>query len=141
VNQTTWEFKLSQGIRFHNGEPFDAEAVKFSLERLIDPRLKLRGVSAFTPLTHVEIVDPFTVRVPLTSTHVGFEPARPPIAQDLTRAKQLLTEAGFPNGLEMVLNSPQGRYVRDREVAEAVAGQLTRAGIPTTVRVHEWAAI
>src|SRR5215470_9423485 len=33
------------------------------LEGLIDPRLKLRGSSAFTPLTHVEIVDPFTVRV------------------------------------------------------------------------------
>src|SRR6266700_1238325 len=63
VSPTTWEFKLRRGIRFHNGEPFDAESVKFSLERLIDPRLKLRGASAFTPLTHVEIVDPFTVRV------------------------------------------------------------------------------
>src|SRR5712691_8835675 len=63
VSATTWEFKLRRGIRFHNGEPFDAESVKFSLERLIDPRLKLRGGSAFTNLTHVEIVDPFTVRV------------------------------------------------------------------------------
>jgi peptide/nickel transport system substrate-binding protein len=38
----------------------------------------------------------------------------------------------------MILNSPQGRYVRDREVAEAVSGQLTKAGIRTTLRVHEW---
>jgi peptide/nickel transport system substrate-binding protein len=63
VSPTTWEFKLRRGIRFQNGEPFDAESVKFSLERLIDPKLKLRGASAFTPLTHVEIVDPLTVRV------------------------------------------------------------------------------
>src|SRR5262245_27773011 len=63
VNQTTWEFKLRRGIRFHNGEPFDAESVKYSLERLVDPKLKLRGASAFTPLTQVEIVDPLTVRV------------------------------------------------------------------------------
>ena len=63
VSPTIWEFKLRRGIRFHNGEPFDAESVKFSLERLIDPRLKLRGGSAFTNLTHVEIVDPFTVHV------------------------------------------------------------------------------
>src|SRR5215468_564785 len=63
VSPTIWEFKLRRGIRFHNGEPFDAESVKFSLERLIDPKLKLRGASAFTPLTHVEIVDPYTVRV------------------------------------------------------------------------------
>src|SRR5437867_10441352 len=63
VSPTTWEFKLRRGVRFHNGEPFDAESVKFSLERLIDPRLKLRGAAAFTNLTHVEIVDPFTVHV------------------------------------------------------------------------------
>jgi peptide/nickel transport system substrate-binding protein len=69
---------------------------------------------------------------------VGFEPTIKPIAQDLVRTKQLLAEAGFPNGVDMVLNSPQGRYVRDREVAEAVAGQLTKAGIRTTLRVHEW---
>ena len=49
VSPTTWEFKLRRGIRFHNGEPFDAESVKFSLERLIDPRLKLRGASASRP--------------------------------------------------------------------------------------------
>src|SRR5262249_18252020 len=63
VSPTIWEFKLRRGIRFQNGEPFDAESVKFSLERLIDPKLKLKGASAFTPLTDVEIVDPFTVRV------------------------------------------------------------------------------
>ena len=38
----------------------------------------------------------------------------------------------------MVLNGPQGRYVRDKEVAEAIAGQLTKAGIRVTLRIHEW---
>src|SRR4030095_16865888 len=37
VSPTIWEFKLRRGIRFQNGEPFDAESVKWSLERLIDP--------------------------------------------------------------------------------------------------------
>src|SRR5262249_18810318 len=63
ASPTIWEFKLRRGIRFQNGEPFDAESVKFSLERLIDPKLKLRGASAFTPLMQVEIVAPYTVRV------------------------------------------------------------------------------
>jgi ABC-type transport system substrate-binding protein len=40
VSPTAWEFKLRRGVRFHNGEPFDAESVKFSLERLVDPKLK-----------------------------------------------------------------------------------------------------
>jgi ABC-type transport system substrate-binding protein len=61
-----------------------------------------------------------------------------PVRQDLAKTKKLLTEAGFPNGLEIVLNGPQGRYVRDREVAEAVAGQLTKAGIKTTLCTHEF---
>ncbi|PYO53254.1 MAG: ABC transporter substrate-binding protein, partial [Candidatus Rokuibacteriota bacterium] len=317
VAPTTWEFKLRAGVKFHNGEPLDAEAVKFSLERLVDPKLKLRGATPFAPLSHVEIVDPLTVRIHtkapwpildtlmsgtgaailppkyykdkdmafvaknpvgsgpfkfarwvkddrieleaneqywrgaprikklvfrpipddavrvaalqngeidvavnipphlatiianhpklflstapsvrtiqlmyythqydaqhklvgpyagpvadrrvrlainhavdvdeiiksvldgkgvrvatmLTDRHFGFDPQLKPIKQDLTRTKQLLAEAGFPGGVDMVLNGPQGRYVRDKEVAEAIAGQLTKAGIRTTLRVFEW---
>ncbi|MBI4591759.1 MAG: ABC transporter substrate-binding protein [Candidatus Rokubacteria bacterium] len=317
VAPTTWEFKLRKGIKFHNGEPVDAEAVKFSLERLVDPKLKLRGATPFAPISQVEIVDSHTVRIHtkapwpildtlmsagqaamlppkyyrekdmayvarnpvgsgpfkfvrwvkdeqieltaneqywrgapkiktlifrpipddavrvaalqngeidiavnipphlaniianhprlflstapsvrtiqlmyythqfdrqhklvgpypgpvadrrirqamnyavdvdeiirsvldgkgvrqatmLTSNHFGFDPALKPIKQDLAKTKQLLTEAGFPSGVDMVLNSPQGRYVRDKEVAEAVAGQLTKAGIRTQLKTHEW---
>jgi len=76
----------------------------------------------------------------LTSLHFGFDPALKPIRQDVAKAKKLLAEAGFPNGLDIILNTPQGRYVRDKEVAEAAAGQLTKAGIRTTVRAHEFVA-
>ena len=63
VSPTVWEFKLRPGAKFHNGEPVDAEAVKFSLERLVDPKLKLRGSPPFAPLSYVEIVDVLTVRI------------------------------------------------------------------------------
>jgi peptide/nickel transport system substrate-binding protein len=74
----------------------------------------------------------------LTPLHFGYDPALKPIKQDLGKVKQLLTEAGFPGGLELTLNSPQGRYVRDKEVAEAVAGQLTKAGIKTQLKTYEF---
>jgi len=317
VAPTTWEFKLRRGVKFHNGEDFNADAVKFSIERLANPANKLRGSSSFAPIDRVEIVDPYTVkihtkkpwptflahialrqasiipskeyagkdtaavsrnpigtgpykfvrwakdeevvmeafpgywggaakiktvvfkpipddavrvaalqnseidvavnipphlaniiekhpkvylstapsirtiqlmiythqmdaqhkpigpyngptvdkrvrqaiayavdadeivkgvmdgkavRVPtmLTSLHFGYDPSLKPIKQDLAKTKKLLADAGFPNGVDIVLNGPQGRYVRDKEVAEAVTGQLTKAGIRTTLRTHEF---
>jgi peptide/nickel transport system substrate-binding protein len=74
----------------------------------------------------------------LTSMHFGFDPKLKPIKQDVAMAKKLLAQAGFPNGVDIVLNGPQGRYVRDKEVAEAVAGQLTKAGIRTTLKTFEF---
>ena len=74
----------------------------------------------------------------LTPLHFGYDASLKPSKQDLGKVKQLLTEAGFPGGLELTLNSPQGRYVRDKEVAEAVAGQLTKAGIKTQLKTYEF---
>ena len=74
----------------------------------------------------------------LPSMHFGFDPTLKPIKLDVAKTKKLLAEAGFANGLDIVFNGPQGRYVRDKEVAEAVAGQLTKAGIRTTLRTFEF---
>src|SRR5512138_3674273 len=45
VSPQVWEIKLRQGVKFHNGEEFNAESVKFSLERAKDP--SMRGSSNF----------------------------------------------------------------------------------------------
>jgi peptide/nickel transport system substrate-binding protein len=74
----------------------------------------------------------------LTSKHFGFDPKIQPYKPDLAKVKQLLADAGFPGGVDLVLNSPDGRYLKDKEVSEALAGQLTKAGIRTAVRTHEW---
>src|SRR5690349_21441428 len=63
VAPTAWEIKLRRGVKFHNGEDFNADSVKFSLERLANPANKLRGSSSYALLDRVEIVDPFTVKV------------------------------------------------------------------------------
>jgi peptide/nickel transport system substrate-binding protein len=317
IAPTTWEVKLRKGVKFHNGEDFNADSVKFSLERVANPANKLRGTSPFGPIDRVEIVDPYTVKVHtkkpwpifvnamtfiqaamyppkeyagkdtahvsrnpigtgpykfvrwakdeeivleangsywrgapkiktavfrpipddavrvaalqngeidvavnipphlgpiiekhprvtlstapsirtiqlmfythqmdaqhkptgayqgptadkrvrqaiahalevdeiikgvldgkavrtplmLTSLHFGFDAGLKPIKQDLAKTKQLLTEAGYAGGLDIVLNAPQGRYVRDKEVAEAATGQLNKAGIRTTLRTFEF---
>src|SRR5205823_14996246 len=74
----------------------------------------------------------------LPSMHFGYDPSLKPIKQDLARTKKLLSEDGFPIGLELTIHGPQGRYVRDKEVLEAIGGQLTKAGIKPTVRTYEF---
>jgi peptide/nickel transport system substrate-binding protein len=62
-DETTFRFELRRGVRFHNGERFDAEAVRFSLERAA----KAYGGTAWFPrLESVIVVDPYTVDVKLS---------------------------------------------------------------------------
>ena len=60
---TTWEFKLRRGVKFHNGEDLNAEAVKFSIERVLNPDQKARWRWAFADIERVEVVDPLTLRI------------------------------------------------------------------------------
>ncbi len=62
VNPTTWQFKLRAGVKFHNGEPFDGESVKFHAERVSQPG-KTSVTAGFATIDKVEIVDPLTVNV------------------------------------------------------------------------------
>lgn len=305
VNDLTWEFKLRKGVKFHNGEDFNAAAVKFVLERMADAKLKLRQTVFQGIIDRVEVADDYTVRIvtkkpypvmdamlciygqvippkyfqekgpahfainpvgtgpykfvrwvkddhilleandqywrggpkikkvifrpipeattrvaalqtgeadiivnipphlmklmdwkgrsyvskvpsvrviymafdttkggpvadkrvrqaiamgvnmetnikkilegngillgsPFTGKHFGYDPNIKPYPYDPEKAKKLLAEAGFANGFDFTLNSPAGRYLNDKEMAEAVAGDLRKIGIRANVKTHEW---
>jgi peptide/nickel transport system substrate-binding protein len=55
------------------------------------------------------------------------------LSYDPQRARQLLAEAGYPNGFEVTLDCPNNRYINDEEICIAVAAMLTRVGIATRV--------
>ena len=61
VESQTLEFKLRQGVTFHNGEPFNAESVKFSVDRMLGEE-EAPNQSKFKSIDSVEIVDDYTVR-------------------------------------------------------------------------------
>jgi ABC-type dipeptide/oligopeptide/nickel transport system permease component/ABC-type transport system substrate-binding protein len=72
---TAWEtapdgrsylFHLRQGVRFHDGAPFDASTVKFSLDRARATGSANAEAPYLAPITDIEIVDPFTVRLALS---------------------------------------------------------------------------
>ena len=63
VNDTTWRFVLRQGVKFHNGEDFNAEAAAYSVNRIISKDYKTLRTSYITGITGAKVVDPYTVDV------------------------------------------------------------------------------
>jgi len=75
---------------------------------------------------------------PLIPTNKHADPALKPYPYDPEKAKQLIREAGFGKGLQLTLHSCQGRYLKDKEFAQAIAGQLAKIGVNAKVKFHEW---
>ena len=76
----------------------------------------------------------------LTSKDLGFNPASKPYPYDPHKAKVLLAAAGYPNGFNITLDTVSGRYINDKQVAEAIAGYLGNVGIKVKVQVMEFGA-
>jgi len=68
----TVTLKLKQGVTFHDGTPFNAEAVKFNLERIKDPAVKVPLGAPFKVIDSVTAVDDNTVEVKLSKPSPGF---------------------------------------------------------------------
>jgi peptide/nickel transport system substrate-binding protein len=66
---------------------------------------------------------------PFTPAWLGYDPAVKPFPYDPPRARQLLAEAGYPQGFETTWSISSGVFLKDAEIAEAVAGQLRQVGV------------
>ena len=77
---------------------------------------------------------------PFTPNVFGFDPSVKGYASDPARARRLLAEAGYPDGVDVTLDAPTGRYQGDKEIAEALGGQWQKAGFRPKVQVAEWGA-
>lgn len=63
INDTTWEFKLRKGVKFHNGYPFTAADVKFSYDLVRNPDYKSPNSGYISWIKEVEIIDDYTIRI------------------------------------------------------------------------------
>ena len=68
----TWTITLRQGVSFHDGTPFTADAVVHHWSRLLTPDNKFRGRSQVAPIRAVEKIDDFTVRFVLAHAWLPF---------------------------------------------------------------------
>ncbi len=63
IDETTWEFRLRRGVRFHNGSDFTADDVAFTLERVPNVPNSPSSYAIYTrPIREVQILDPYTIR-------------------------------------------------------------------------------
>jgi len=68
----TYTFKLRKGVRFTDGTPFNAAAVKFSMDRIVDPATKAgQARDQLGPYDHTEIVDDYTARIVMKEGYVA----------------------------------------------------------------------
>ncbi|MFL0376998.1 ABC transporter substrate-binding protein [Paenibacillus amylolyticus] len=69
----SYTFKLREGVKFHDGTPFNAEAVKYNLDRVIDPATKAaNSLALIRPYSSSEVIDEYTIKVNLESPSQAF---------------------------------------------------------------------
>lgn len=68
-----YTFKLKKGVKFHDGTPLNAEAVKYTFERIVDPATKsLSALGAMGPYAGSEVVDDSTVKIMFKEAYPPF---------------------------------------------------------------------
>ena len=76
---------------------------------------------------------------PLHEWTEGYDPHRKwPYEYNPEKSRKLLAEAGYPNGFTIDFYSPTGRYMKDKEIAEAITGMLTKVGIQAKFEPLTW---
>ncbi|WP_136414739.1 ABC transporter substrate-binding protein [Herbaspirillum sp. ST 5-3] len=63
----------------------------------------------------------------------GYNPAIKETRYDPQGAKKLLAEAGYPNGFDLTLHTPNNRYVNDEKIAQTIAQMWAKIGVNTRV--------
>jgi peptide/nickel transport system substrate-binding protein len=71
-NDTTYVFHLRSGVKFHNGQAFDAGDVKYTFDRIQNPATASPSATLFSNIKSVTVVDPMTVRFELTAPSAAF---------------------------------------------------------------------
>ena len=114
----------SPGVTGVPANPFKDVRVREALSRAIDRAAIVDRIMGGVAEPAGELLPP---------TMFGANADAEPTAFDPDRARELLAEAGYGDGFELVLGTPNDRYINDELIAQAVAQMFARIGVDTTV--------
>ncbi|WP_426955554.1 ABC transporter substrate-binding protein [Muricoccus radiodurans] len=107
VSETTWEFALRPGVTWHDGTPFTAADVAFTIERAKNVPNNLGGYENLVrPITQVEVVNPLTIRLTTAAPTPNLPGDLTFIAILSSRAAREATTADFNAGRVSIGTGP-----------------------------------
>jgi len=109
--------------------PFKNAKVREALNYAVDTRTIVNKVMSGYGLPVATFVPPY---------FAGYDKKLKPHPYNPDKAKQLLAQAGYPDGFEMTLMVPRGRYLLAEEIVQAVAGYLEDVGVKTKIDAVEF---
>ncbi|MUV36791.1 Periplasmic murein peptide-binding protein [Lentibacillus sp. JNUCC-1] len=102
LDDTTWEFKLQKDVTFHDGTPFNADAVKATYDRLLDPETGSPQRDKISMIEEVKVVDDSTVQLLLS------EPYAPLLSILSSQEASILNPEILENDPDSLSKKPNG---------------------------------
>lgn len=118
-----------QSPTIEGDNPMTDQRVREAIARAID-------VDAINKIVMNGLASPSEQFVP--ASHTGFVDGmnfREMYPMDIDKAKQLLADAGYPDGFTMTLDATNNRYVNDAQIAQALASMLAKIGVTLELNI------
>jgi len=114
-------------------KPFDNKLVRQAVGYAIDRDAIIRALLQGQAVKLDGLVGP---------GQIGYTPDQgPKYTFNPAKSRELLKQAGFPNGVAVELNATVGRYTLDKQICEAIASMLNKAGFKVTLKTPEWSTL
>lgn len=137
--------KASGGINFVEGETVMTMYVALNNSKGVLQNVKVRQAMNYAVDKNVIVNDILggmatVADAPISPKTWGYSSTKT-YERDLAKAKALLTEAGYPDGIDLELWTPTGRYLMDVQVSENLQAQWAEAGIRVNIRQWEFQSL